>query len=251
MTTINPVHTCCKKCVFAKYDNLTQTDCYLDYIDKYKKNNVEIIEAFDDDNEFYVINNKKCIGYRENKWFENRNLAESSVEEKVDFFRKNNSINYVCVVNLKDLDIEKLTKIIEQISQVDHLPSKLVLIRYVDDDKKFSYNAIEKIFQDKMINDIPWRIQTMLDDSLTYEYILYDVAKNNKKARFVLSVQDSSDSINDLVNYANNKVYNDLEDFYIVNDSNDKIHLFSSTVYRHLFNSNENMFDKKDLYHKL
>jgi hypothetical protein len=251
MNTIEPIHTCCKKCVFAKYDNLTQVDCYLNYIEKYKDKNIQVIEAFDDDNEFFVINNKKCIGYRENKWFENRNLANSTIEEKINEFKKSNNISYVCVIDLKKLNINQLENIVETVSNIAISPTKLVLIRYVDKDKRFSYEAIEKIFRDKMKKDIGWRIQTMIDDSLSYEYILYDIAKNNKKARFILSIKDCTDEAGFLIDRANNKVYNELEDFYIACDSKENVHLFSSTVYRHLFNSNENMFDKKDLYHYL
>ena len=62
MSTINAVHTPCKNCVFAIYDNITQTNCALHYLDIYRDKDIEILEAYDNDKEFYIINNKKCIG---------------------------------------------------------------------------------------------------------------------------------------------------------------------------------------------
>ena len=55
------IHTPCKDCVFAIYDDKTQINCSQDCIDKYKKLDVPIVEVYDDDKEFYVIEGRKCI----------------------------------------------------------------------------------------------------------------------------------------------------------------------------------------------
>ena len=53
MSTVNTIHTPCKSCVFALYEDKTQTDCGLNYISKYRqKDNVEVLEAYDNDKEF-------------------------------------------------------------------------------------------------------------------------------------------------------------------------------------------------------
>ena len=85
MTSIPAIHTSCKKCVFAIYDNITQTGCHLDYIAKYREKNISILEAYDEQKEFYVIGDKKCPGYREDSWFKDNNLT---IEEKIDKIKK-------------------------------------------------------------------------------------------------------------------------------------------------------------------
>ena len=84
MSIIHAIHTPCKNCVFAKYEENTQTGCELDYIEKYKNLESEILEVYDNDKEFYVINDKKCLGYREPKWFEQLSMSDSSMEEKIN-----------------------------------------------------------------------------------------------------------------------------------------------------------------------
>jgi len=244
---ISTIHTPCKSCVFAKYEDKTQTDCHLDYISKYRANGVEIIEAYDEDNEFFVINDKKCIGYRENKWFEKRNLGDASIEQKINKYKESNYAHYIAVINLKELELDNLANICNNLNKCDIRPKKVVLIRYQNDKKNFHYRDIENIFSSTNI-DYPWRIQTMLDTDMPYEYILYDIVKNNKNCRFVLSIQQDTDSLNKLINTANQTVYENLENFYASGDSTKKVILYSSTVYRHAFEVGKDLLNDPDLY---
>lgn len=92
---INTIHTPCKSCVFAKYDNNTQNGCELNYLDKYRTKNASILEAYDDEKEFYIINGKKCMGYRENKWFKQFNLENSDIESKIKIYKEKNYLDYI------------------------------------------------------------------------------------------------------------------------------------------------------------
>jgi hypothetical protein len=244
---ILPIHTPCKQCVFAEYTENTQVNCRLNYIDKYRKNNIEIIEAYDDDKEFFIINGKKCIGYRENKWFEKRDMADASIQDKVSKYKESNYAHYIVVINLKNLSLLKLENICKNIHKCNIKPQKIVLIRYLDDEKNFHYNNIEEIFASTNI-DYPWRIQTMLDDKLPYEYILYEITKNNKNCRFILSVEDDVDILNALINNANNRVYDELDNFYACGTENKKIVLYSSTVYRYAFEVGKDIINDPELY---
>ena len=99
MQRIDTVHTPCKNCVFAEYDNKTQIGCHLDYIDRFKQSNIDIIEAWDEEKEFYIINKKKCVGYRENKWFASKGLGDATLDAKIEFFNKNNFLHYLLIIN--------------------------------------------------------------------------------------------------------------------------------------------------------
>ena len=163
MSQINIIHTPCKKCVFAKYNNNTQTDCHLGYISLYKNTNIEILEAYDEEKEFYIINNKKCIGYRENGWFEKRNLQDLSIEEKVIKFKENNFLHYMLCVNLENFTEQTLLSFGSELSQLSIQPRKIIFIRYQNHDIKFSYDLIQKVLEEAKFKD-KWRIQTMLID---------------------------------------------------------------------------------------
>lgn len=58
----------CKNCVFAVYEEDTQTSCKHDRIRLFEEIGAEIIEAYDNDKEFFVIKNRKCNLYREPAW---------------------------------------------------------------------------------------------------------------------------------------------------------------------------------------
>jgi|694.fasta_scaffold07784_12 hypothetical protein len=243
---ISSIHTPCKQCVFAKYIDNTQTDCYLSYIDLYKQNSVEVLEAYDHDKEFFIINNKKCIGYRENKWFEKRGMSNSSIEDKIEAYRKSNHAHYAAIISLKTIDINQLNNICEMLDHSDIKPKKIILIRYPDN-KEFPYQAIENIFKEKNIS-YPWRIQTMLDSDMPHEHILYDIIKNNKSCRFILSINTDTSKINEIINYANDLVYNGLGSFYACGDSTKNVVLYSSTVLRHSLETGKDILNDEELY---
>jgi hypothetical protein len=242
---ISPIHTPCKQCSFAKYNDKTQTGCFLDYINIYKKNNTEILEAYDEDKEFFIINNKKCIGYREDKWFEKRGLLNSTIDEKIAKYQESNYAHYIAVINLKNLNIENLQNIYANLSLYDIKPEKIVLVRYIDN-KNFPYSSIENIFENGGLN-IQWRIQTMLDNDIPYQYILYDIAKTNKFSRFILSIEQHNLKINDVINYVNDKVYKQLKNFCVCGDKNKNVLFYSSTVLRHAYESGKDIVNDPDL----
>jgi hypothetical protein len=59
--------TSCKQCKFAMYKDKTQTDCLIGKIDDFRKQNINIIEAYDEEKEFYVIQ-RICQYYRGPNW---------------------------------------------------------------------------------------------------------------------------------------------------------------------------------------
>lgn len=60
--TVN--QTSCKDCIFALYDGTTQVGCEDNRIEKFED---DIVEAYDNDKEFFVIN-RLCTLYRTSAW---------------------------------------------------------------------------------------------------------------------------------------------------------------------------------------
>ena len=94
---ILPIHTPCKDCIFAKYEDehtrKTQIDCKLGRIEKFRQAGTEILEVFDENNmEFFVINGRVCNAFRntyssrpteqDKGW---RELIEKDIELKLTF----------------------------------------------------------------------------------------------------------------------------------------------------------------------
>lgn len=231
MSAISSIHTPCKNCVFAKYENKTQTDCHLNYIEKYKSKNIEILEAYDDDKEFYIINDKKCIGYRENSWFDKRNLSHLSIEEKIQKFQEKNFLHYLLVINLSSFDDEiSLNKLSEQIATLNIKPRKVIFVRY-QSNKNHPLSTIQNLIKSSNI-DCEWRIQTMLEDK-EFADVLHEVVGLNKKYRFILSINGQPDNLKEMVNRANSIVYDDMDRFVVLSNSSKSTILFSAPNYRY------------------
>jgi|694.fasta_scaffold130964_3 hypothetical protein len=228
------VHTPCKSCVFAEYDENTQTGCRLNYIEKYKENGEQILEAYDDNKEFYIINGKKCVGYRENQWFAQYGLENASLEEKEKKFRESNHIDYVLVVNFIEIgdSDQDIANIKRAFSSLGIHPAKIVFVRGPEGSKTTIYASIQKLMADSKI-DCKWRIQTMVDDSISNENILHGVITENKSYRFVCHMKKSScNNLNNVVEAANDIVYSQLNKFIVLTDPDNSCVLFGSGVYR-------------------
>lgn len=233
---ISIIHTPCKNCAFAIYDNKTQTGCHLDYINKYKNIGAEVLEAYDNDLDFFIINNKKCIGYRENSWFIKNGLsADSSIEDKITKFNSLNQINYLLVINFMELgdSQESVDYIQESLCNLTIHPKKIIFIRPSEGSESTIYASLQKLMIKSGIN-CAWRIQTMVDDSISNENILHNAVNHDKSYRFICYIKNNRcvSNLNKVVVHANDIVYKDLKQFGVLTDADYSCILFSAGVYR-------------------
>lgn len=243
---INSIHTSCKNCVFSIYENITQTDCALKYIDLYKDKNIEVLEAYDNDKEFYIINNKKCIGYREPKWFDRYNMSDSSMSDKITKYHELNRINYFMILDTFEMSTETFEECVKNISAYTYMPEKLIIIRYAYVDKTLPFTIIEDTFK-KYNLDLAWKIHTILDEELSTDDILYQTITQNNKYRFVLYTKDTEDT-DKLLEKANDIVYKELDQFNILSTENKRSLIFSIGIYKYTMFHGENILDNDSYY---
>lgn len=231
MSIINAIHTPCKKCAFAIYDNKTQTGCHLNYLEKFRSKNVEILEAYDEEKEFYIINEKKCLGYRENSWFDKRGLSNLPIEEKINKYNEDHYIHYLAIINLNHFDSdENFNRLQYELSSLKIKPKKIVLVRY-QYNKNHPYEKLQKMLDDANLQ-CKWRVQTILQHDKTFENILYETMNLNKKYRFVLSVDGLCSGLDNIVTKANTIVYDEMERFAVIRNEDRSALLFSAPNYR-------------------
>ncbi len=60
-------NTSCKACVFAEYDDITQVGCEAHQLEKFRET-AEVIEAYDEEKEFFVIKGMTCQFHRPQNW---------------------------------------------------------------------------------------------------------------------------------------------------------------------------------------
>jgi hypothetical protein len=245
---IKPIHTCCKNCSFAKYESKTQIGCELDYINKYKDIGAEVLEAYDNDLEFYIINEKKCLGYREESYFKKLDMNNSTIEEKINYFNSHNTIQYLCVVNLRNFNEQSFEQLTEQFASIPIGPKKIIFIRYMDQSPLFEYKTIQHFLETSKIN-CEWRLQTMISSDIIDNEILHNIVNLNKKYRFILYIEEIDYNINQLVSTANDIVYNKLKHFHVLSNENKNNKIFSAPSYRYSYIVNkENLLNNHDNY---
>ena len=74
---ISIIHTSCKNCIFAEFLNKKQSGCKLDRL----KYHSDIIEVYDDDLDFFVVNNGFCLYYRTKELMDFLKIPEEKWQE--------------------------------------------------------------------------------------------------------------------------------------------------------------------------
>lgn len=102
------LHTSCKDCIFAIYDDekKTQKGCQFNKIEKLKGNGVKVVESFDDEKEFFVLDNHACMTYRKNL------LPNKTIEEQIEIAKNQAMPRIDCVITVESNEIGDLEKTI-------------------------------------------------------------------------------------------------------------------------------------------
>lgn len=161
MTTIAKIHTPCKLCVFANYDGNTQTGCKLNRIALFQKYNIEILAVYDDEKEFYVINNLKCLYWRHNAWIH----ANKELEEQKEFASKELIIPMHAIVFADD-NIDNIQVTLGSLEQQIIKPCKVTLVRRPT--SKLLPSELARIMRQY---DIPWRVENIVNNFTDEEII--------------------------------------------------------------------------------
>lgn len=250
---IEPIHTACKECVYADYSGITQIGCHLNYITVFKDKKLSILEAYDEDKEFFVINNKKCIGFRNENWFKERNLQEYSLKDKISHHFATNYIKYTLWIDLRNFTSEShMEDLANELVKIQILPKNIIFIRYKNQNIDcHGYHNIQNTLKIARFDSVEWRIQTMLENDFTREGILHDSVITTPN-RFMLCVTDKPTDISLVVNKANQIVSEDLDSFNIISNLNRSSIIFPISLYKyHLYSLKKDLLTQYQLYQNI
>lgn len=154
MKQINQINTACKNCIFANYQDITQIGCKINELDKLRNNNIEILDAYDEEKEFYVINANKCFKYRTSHW----NGSSLSLREQQKKISKEISIKYHAIIFANN-NIQDIKDTLDSLMSQSLLPVYITIVRYSTSNIK----PIELYDMMKNIN-IKWRIENVINE---------------------------------------------------------------------------------------
>jgi hypothetical protein len=212
--------TSCKECIFAKYEDKTQIGCVANRIIKFQNLN-NVIEAYDDDKEFYVINGF-CNYYRNQQW--NDGVAN------IDRAKKESSLTFDIFINCDDINEEYKNKIKTFLSTINYDENKLNIVLYHLDRLR---NDLREYVLDIYKNYKKIKISVCFNkNSFLHESIL----KSNSS--FYLSLSKDSFIGPYILNHINNLINDDIKKFIVANDGG--VLIVSNIAYRMQFLNTEN-----------
>ncbi len=158
--------TVCKYCCFAEWsdDGITQTDCKLGMIQKYRKIGSSILECYDEDKEFYVIKNRICPFNRSDRWLEH---FREHYQEILD--KETRPIIHVIILFTT---LDELRQTITTIDDQEFPPVMVTVFRpwgcktYPSDIVKILENTNYK-----------WKIHNQLKQDESIDYIIHQIQR--------------------------------------------------------------------------
>ena len=230
MTEVSAISTVCKNCLFAIYNDNTQIGCKFNRTDTVNNHPIyELIDAKDEDKEFYILNNHICPYQRTDSWIHsNAKDIIAEVEKEVYMpwaailFYRHNGVSSV---------EERITELKSQ-----RIPPKVVTL--VIDAQDINPDNFKSLYQMMDDNFDLWYLQRVIQQDLPDRFTADLCFDKMKKNRFMFySYFESTQSID--LNYydkIHKFVIDDMNTYGIIKhkDNDDNIQHITISKITHL-----------------
>lgn len=161
--------SCCRDCYFAQYEGKTQTGCALGRLEKFKENGANIVEATDNNKNFYLIEGRLCSALRPKDWADHTNDPVGSVLRELE-------LDIEVFVYTDGKTTEK--QLMDTLISIRNSELKVGKITVIDNFSKLNYPALVSYFKDERLKT--WKIDKVADQVPDFESAL-DVSVLGKK----------------------------------------------------------------------
>lgn len=211
-------NTSCKNCIFAIYDNNTQTECSQNRLEKF-----DIIEAYDLEKEFYVVKGF-CNYCRPQSW--NNGIAD---KEKA---KRESSITFDIIINCCQMDENYFNQINNLLKSIAYDKTKYKVL--------FCHNYVSENSVKKYVSEL-YRNNTGSEISL---YNSLDFCLNNyiKKTRKTYHIYIANNNVirYDLLEQINNKINDDV--IKLLTAESDGVNIISNYAYKSFMDSRHSKY---------
>lgn len=193
--------TSCKNCLFAIYDNNTQTGCEDNRVEKFGD---LVIEAYDDSREFYVIN-RLCNLYRPHSW---NNGIKDVVAAK-----KETCLTFDLLIDCDEIDDSYYEIIKYELNNLNYTAHKYKIVLF----HSYEKTKEQKQLVSNIYKDFPNVTISMYFNRI--EYICGFLSKT-KNSFHVIFNKDNIKDCGIFINRVNQLINDDLKRFVICKHSN-------------------------------
>ena len=151
------IQTSCKDCIFAEYNNNTQTGCKFNRIEQFKNNGTKIVEAYDDDKEFFVID-RFCNYCRNDQWMKdnvNGQTAEQVVKNEAKI-----QVDVLVYIHAGNY-IQSIQQTIDSLNQQFMLPKSITLVNNNSTIKNHDLVLLMR----NQTNQYSWRVEQIVEEN--------------------------------------------------------------------------------------
>lgn len=146
--------TPCKDCVFALYEGKTQTGCAANLIEIFRHQAVTILEAYDEEREFYVIKNRICLMSRPLKWLE----REPDIQKLLKIARDQIRLKYEVIILIENTHtLQDIEKTIQSIELQTLKPERIIFVM------RKTHSIRPSQLHDSCFG--PWKIQLITEET--------------------------------------------------------------------------------------
>ena len=215
MTEVSAISTVCKNCLFAMYDDNTQIGCSLNRTKVIQNHPVyELIEAEDEDKQFYILNNHICPYQRTNTW---KHADDKDIIAKV---KEEVYMPWAAVLFYRHDGVDKIEERIKELKSQKILPKVITLVIDPKDISQENFRSLHQMMDDNF--DL-WYLQRVIQEDLPDRFIADLCFDKMKKHRFMFySYFESSQTID--LNYyekIHKFVIDDMNTYGIIKNSDD------------------------------
>jgi hypothetical protein len=214
-------NTPCKNCFFAEYKDITQVGCNAKQLDKFKLHGITILEAYDAEKEFYVVEGRKCLYYRPLMWGENKDNPVASAREEIKF-------NYHAIIRCASDSVQEVEKTVDSLTNADIPPAYITcIVPYKSTSDGKEYIPILKG------QSADWNIEKITNPEIGPDREVTFCVKRVPSA-FIFIVNDGCEIPKDTFNKLDTKIVEQLWTFTLIlpNDKGNGV-IFPWGVYRY------------------
>ena len=202
------IQTSCKQCVFAVYEDLTQVDCKQDMLDKYRDNGDSVIDCYDENAEFNVIEGRKCPYQRDTKWASRfSDLATLETVQKV--LHLETRLGFNVILYITDFDLAMIEKTVASLTSQSEQPSNVTLVISAKEFSTGLLQTIQTTFLDykgkwnvrfMKTNEKPRKVGHLINKTTKCQYMVFADSGYEFENDFFKSINDSI--IDNLIQFA-------------------------------------------------
>ena len=199
--------TSCRKCVFsAKDEKGRQTGCKLGRIEKFRKKGVNVIEAYNEEDEFYGIE-AWCNAHRTEEW----ELAHKG-EDLLAVARQEAAPNVNFIILVKD-SMDNIEKTINSILNQKSKAARIVVVHSGSEDNVDYIELIHKC-NDLLGDNISYKVQNVMP-GMTQEEVV-DEAFVNLVNGYYSVFECGREVPQDLIEVLHTNLYDELKDIGLI-----------------------------------